>query len=319
MNTLTDIGAFFLRGVSVIGPLSLASAVAVAASAVLALTPLVRHAGAVSFVWQRLIGRLPKRKTTWGIVYDANTKRPIPFAKVQLVNGGKRVLETRIADREGRYGFLTTPDSLSTTEVQVSIITSARGYTFPSKAPVSVDTFLYNNLYYGASVTIRDQMLVNFDIPMDPLKPSSAPLLVKSPSIALGALAAMLADAGFWIGAFIVPLNVILVPSPFALGVLFLFLGTASLRIWGVAEHPFGTILDSATGKAIPFALMTLNDLSGKRIAFAVSDELGRYFMAVPRGTYELTVVTSASVVPPRQVKEQIVTRKGWLTRSIPI
>lgn len=313
----TNIGDFFMRGVSIIGPLSFASAVAVGASVLLALAPLVRHSGAVSFAWQRLIGKLPKRKTTWGVIYDANTKRPIPFAKVQLVNEQKRVLETRIADHGGRYGFLTTPDSLLAKEVRIAIIVSARGYRFPAHTPVSVDTFIYNNLYYGEPVTVRDQMLVNFDIPMDPLKPSNVPLLVQSPSIALGAIAAMLADAGFWLGAFVVPLNLILMPGPVTFGILCLFLGTASLRIWGIREHPFGTILDATTGKAMPFALMTLNDLSGRRIAFAVSDERGRYFMAIPRGTYELTIVTSASIARPRQIKQRITARKGWLTKSL--
>jgi hypothetical protein len=304
---------------TIIGPLSLASAVVVAASAIVALVPLMHHKGAFSFAWQRLMGVLPARKRTWGTVYDANTKQPVPFAKVQLVNEQKRVLETRIADRQGRYGFLTTPDSLLANKVTIAIMVSARGYAFPSRAPVTVDTFIYNNLYYGAPVTVQDKTLVNFDIPMDPLRPSHAPLVVKSPSVALGVTVAMLADAGFWLGAFVVPLNLILMPNPFTLGVLFLFLGTASLRIWGITEHPFGTIKDLTTGTAMPFALVTLNDVSGKRVAFAVSDELGRYFMAVPRGAYELTVVTSASVTPPRQVKEHITAHKGWLTASIPI
>ncbi|MCC6405337.1 MAG: carboxypeptidase regulatory-like domain-containing protein, partial [Candidatus Yanofskybacteria bacterium] len=256
---------------------------------------------------------------TWGTVYDANTKRPIPFARVQLLDRNKRVLETRIADREGRYGFLTTPESLMAQNVQVAIVASASDYRFPSRAPVTIDTFIYNNLYYGDLITVDDRTLVNFDIPMDPERPSTAPLMVKSPSVALGASVAALADAGFWVGLVMVPLNFVLMPNPFTLGTLFLFLGTASLRLWGIQEHPFGVVLDAATGRAMPFALITLDDMTGKRVAFAVSDERGRYFLVVPRGTYRMTTQSSASVVPPRRTTNIIEVGKGWITRSLTI
>lgn len=308
----------------VIGLLSAASAIAVGASAVAALAPLLATSGfqALAFGWQSLMGFfgiLPKRKSAWGTVYDASTKRPIPFARVQLLDRNKRVLEARIADREGRYGFLATPESLMAQNLQVSIVANAPNYRFPSHAPVTIDTFIYNNLYYGDLITVDDRMLVNFDIPLDSDSPSTLPLVVKSPSVALGASAAALADAGFWIGLIMVPLNFILMPNPFTLGTLFLFLGTASLRLWGIQERPFGVVLDAATGRAMPFALITLDDMTGKRVAFAVSDERGRYFLAVPRGAYRMTTQSSASVVPPRRTTQTVEVGKGWITRSLTI
>ncbi|MEK7638478.1 MAG: hypothetical protein AAB375_03590 [Patescibacteria group bacterium] len=312
-----------LSGASdVIEPISIASAVAVGASAVVALMPILGSSGAGAFLWQGLMGMLgllPKRKKVWGTVYDSNTKRPIPFAKVQLMDRNKRVLETHIADKDGRYGFLTTPESLLAQNVQISILPSARDYLFPAHTAASVDTLVYNNLYYGDLITVNDKTLINFDIPMDPVRPSAAPLVVKSPSIVLGASVAAIADAGFWLGLIMIPLNAIIAPSPFTLGVLFLFLGTASLRIWGISEHPFGTITDSATGRPMPFALITLNDLSGKHVGFTVSDERGRYFLVADKGTYEMTIFTPATIVPIRQSKQIIEARKGWITREIKI
>ncbi|MCC6404782.1 MAG: carboxypeptidase regulatory-like domain-containing protein [Candidatus Yanofskybacteria bacterium] len=305
----------------VIGALSAVSAIAVGASAVAALAPLLASSGVqvLAFWWQSALGALgilPKRKKTWGTVYDSNTKRPIPFAKVQLLDRNKRVLEVRIADREGRYGFLTTPESLMEQSVQVALVASALNYRFPSRAQASVDTFIYNNLYYGDLVTVDDAVLISFDIPMDPEQPSRAPLVVKSPSVALGASVAALADAGFWLGLIMVPLNFVLMPNPFTLGTLFLFLGTASLRLWGIQEHPFGVVIDAATKSAMPFALITLDDMTGRRVAFAVSDERGRYFLVAPRGTYRMTAQTPASVVPPRRSTQTIDIAKGWITRS---
>jgi hypothetical protein len=67
----------------------------------------------------------------------------------------------------------------------------------------------------------------------------------------------------------------------------------------------------------MPFALITLNDLTGKRVAFAVSDERGRYFIVAERGNYELAVFTPATIVPPRQSRITIQAKKGWITRQI--
>jgi hypothetical protein len=304
----------------VIGDISVISTAAVATTAVVALIPILSSAGSLAFIWQGLmamLGLLPKRKKVWGTVYDANTKRPIPFAKVQLLDRTKRVLETHIADKEGRYGFLTTPESLIAQHVQILILPSANDYAFPAHTPATVDSFVYNNLYYGELITMSDQQLINFDIPMDPLHPSAAPLFVKSPSILLGASVAAIADAGFWLGLVLIPLNAILMPSPFTLGVLFLFLGTASLRIWGIQDHPFGIVTDTATGRPMSFALITLNDLSGKRVGFTVTDEQGRYFLVADRGTYEMVVFTPATIVPARQVKQVIDASKGWITRQL--
>ncbi len=312
------IGGALSGASSTIGLISMAASVAVILSALMALSGL--GAGAFAFAWQwfqGVLGLLPARKKVWGTVYDSNTKRPIPFAKVQLMDRNKRVLETRIADKDGRYGFLTSPESLMAQNVQISILPGANGYLFPSHAPVTVDTFVYNNLYFGDLITVSDKTLINFDVPMDPVRPSATPLLLKSPSIALGASVAAIADAGFWLGVIMVPLNFILNPNPFTLGVLFLFFGTASLRIWGISEHPFGTVTDNQTGRAMPFALITLNDLTGKRIGFTVTDEQGRYFLVAERGTYEINVFTPAAIQPTRQARSTIEARKGWITREL--
>jgi hypothetical protein len=126
-----------------------------------------------------------------------------------------------------------------------------------------------------------------------------------------------MADAGFWLGMIMVPLSFLVNPNPFTFGTLCVFLGTASLRLFGITEHPFGTVKDAKTGAAMPFALMTLNDTAGKRIAFAVSDERGRYFMVVEKGEYTLTVFTPAAIQPPRKAMQTVRAKKGWITREI--
>jgi len=283
---------------------------------------LVRQArkGAVPYLWQKcraLIDFLPHRKNVWGTVYDATTKRPIAFAKVQLLDMHKRVLETRIADQDGRYGFLTTFKLVGSPQSKIRVAVASRGYTFPSRVSPTIDTLMYSNFYFGQSIDVHNDVLLNFDIPMDPISVVAPSKFFRAPSIALGVLAALFADLGLVVGIIIVPLSFILVPNPFTLGVVFLFLGTVSMRVWGIVEHPFGVVKDTSTGRPLAFALLTLDDREGKRVAFTVSDERGRYFLVIPKGSYVLTATTPASTGPMRTTKSTIDSARGWITREI--
>lgn len=307
------------NAITVIGPVSLASVVVLLASTSAVVIPMLGP-GTGAFVYQwfmAAVGFLPKRKKVWGTVYDARTKRPIPFARVQLLDRNKRVLETRVADKNGRYGFLTMPESLSSKDIQAYLEISHHDYAFPSKTPISVDKLVYGNLYYGELLTISEKELINFDVPMDPLRPPKTPFVLASPSITLGISVAAIADASFWLGLVVVPLNFILQPNPFSFGVLCLFLGAASLRLFGISEHPYGVIKDSQTGRPMPFALITLSDMDGKRTAFTVSDESGRYFMVVDGGKYMMDVFTSSDIAPQRKNQIFIEAKRGWITKEI--
>lgn len=298
---------------------SFALALGMGISAIIALIPLA-GTGFSAFVRQRLgafFRLLPERKMTWGTVYDALTKRPIPYATMRLIDGNRRVLETRVADRDGKYGFLVTPASLHEEGLSIEILPSAPGYVFPSQRVPDIDGFIYNNLYHGGLVVLDQQKLVNFDIPLDPVEPRIESLVRTSPSIAVSATLAALADIGLWAGLVVVPLSVIITPNPFTIGVLCVYLGTLSLRIFGVRERPFGIVLDVHTKKPLPFSLIVVMNKDKERIAYAVSDERGRYVLTLPAGLYTVEAHTSAQIVPGREKREQMKVSHGWLTSPI--
>ena len=279
-----------------------------------------RRHGVFGYIRQKimiLFTILPPRKKVWGTIYDSRTKRPIAFAKVKLLDVNNRVLEEHVADSEGRYGFLATPEIFLNRTQRIRIVVTAHGHTFPSRATPTLDGLLYSNLYFGTSLDVNKDLLLSFDIPMDPTHTAASVRTRRAPSIAFGILTALIADIGFFAGVILVPLSFILVPNPFTLGILFLFLGTASLRLWGIIEHPFGVVKDIYTKKAFPFALITLDDTNGKRVAFTVSDERGRYFLLAKKGSYMLTVVTPALVEPMRTVNIPIDSSEGWVTREL--
>lgn len=59
----------------------------------------------VYLVFRRLAR--PGRSKNWGIIYDARTKKPVPFAVARIVETQyNKVLESRVTDSKGRYNFL---------------------------------------------------------------------------------------------------------------------------------------------------------------------------------------------------------------------
>lgn len=273
------------------------------------------------FVGQSLkvfFGLLPRRKEVWGTVYDAQTKRPISYALVRLM-ADKRLLETHIADAQGRYGFLATRDLLVRNNADITISVSADSYRFPSVQKPSIDSLIYGTLYFGGPIALDGQNLLNFDIPLDSVQNSAEIRLATNPATVFKSVLAVLADVSFWLGFVMVPLNYIVAPGPSALGLVFLFLGTVSLRLWGVGEYPFGVVRDAQTNSGVPFALITLHDVSGRRVSFTVSDEKGRYFLVAKAGDYDISVHTPASIEPSRHTKTRISVRRGWITRPLSV
>ncbi len=305
LNVMRDVLIFFLSVYGIIAVLVLFAAVAFAFAVIRGLRGLVRL--------------LPSRKRVWGTVYNAETKRPIPFARVQLIDSNKRVLETHIADRDGRYGFLAAPASFTNAVVHVQMLVSAPGFAFPSRRTPSLDTLVYDKLYFGEALSVQSAELINFDIPLDPINPAASHADASVPRIAPGVWTARIADIGLWVGLIVVPLAVVMRPTFFTIGLAFVFVGTVSQRVWGVIERPFGIVKDIATGRPLPFALITLHDETGRRCAFAISDERGRYFLLAAPETRTMSIHTPAEVVPGRTATIALSKSRGWITREVSV
>ncbi len=268
----------------------------------------------ISFL--EIIG-IRKRAKPWGTVYDAFTKKPIPFAKVKLMDEHSRVLETKIADKEGRFGFLVSAQTLTEEGVKIQLSAEKKGYRFPSgRVTPPKDTILYDNVYVGGIKVIQTKEAANFDLPLDPEK-TELKEAIKAPARKMHNFLARLADVGFWFGLVTAPLAYLSDPNLFSFIILILFLVLAFFRVFGLKERPYGLIVNQETKNPMSFALITLNDKLGHRKGFTVSDEQGRYFLVTEKGDYDLNVFTPANVQPPRTVKKELYTKKGWITEEV--
>lgn len=263
---------------------------------------------------------IKKRARAWGTVYNAATKEPLPFTKIQLIGKDMRVLETRITDREGRYGFLSNGEGLAPGELFTFAMLPARtDFAFPSKRVTGQsDTVLYPQVYNGGMAQAQPGQLIKFDIPMDPLKPELAGGIIKLPKVHLHNFLVTLSHACFIVGLVLVPLNYIFHPTKLNLFMLILFVGINSLVILGdMRQRSYGVVVDRTNGGAMPYSLITLSDKTQQRKGFTVSDNQGRYYLLSDKGMYDIAVFTPANVNPPRSIKEPITAGRGWVAKKI--
>ncbi len=269
-----------------------------------------------------LIPQLVKfRRNTkpWGSVYDSLTKRPVPFARVEMLNNERRVLETVIADKDGRYGFLVSP-KISSNTGGIQLRVGAADYSFPSqKAPTVVETEVYPNTYLGGVIS-ADIAMANFDIPLDPLtyneKRSSLPYF-KITSVRVNNIWTLLSNLLFAIGIIYSVSNIISNPEPLNLLPIGFVLVTAMLRISGFKLKPFGLTLNGEDSEPLPFTFVTLYNVAGERKKFTVSDPMGRYFLLTDKGSYMLKAYTPSHIEPTREKDVKIYTGKGWISEKI--
>lgn len=287
-----------------------------AAAAGLAATVAQKEVVGATYSMFQVVG-LKRKAKVWGVIYDADSKKPVPYAKVDLVDQSGRVLESRFADRDGRYGFLTSPSSVHQSEMQISIRVSKPGFNFPSKlvSGSTADYIVYDHPYHGESVTIKKEGIINYNIPVDPTSLQRHSWSGFGLSF-IGTAADRILSFGFYLGLITVPLTYYLMPTTKNLIIFIAFFGANLFRIL-VVYRPYGVTIDAMTGKPLAFALVTLNDAAGNRVAFTVSDEYGRYILSGPSGQeYQVTAYTPANIHQQRIVHQHVNKLKGWSSKG---
>ncbi|TSC90893.1 MAG: glycoside hydrolase [Parcubacteria group bacterium Licking1014_17] len=289
-----------------------------AASALSLLSPGSSITGFLAYLLDNflILFGIRKRRGHWGIVYNSVTKEPLPFIRVQVISKDMRVLESRVTDRQGRYGFLVSPETIMGSFLECKLNVEGKDFVFPSaKTPDNSDQILYQNIYHGEMVKIEPGKPVMFDIPIDPVGEAKKKIWsVSNMKLSRGMI--ILADVAFWVSLVILPLIFIIHPTwpnflvlaVFALVNLFRFVGE-------IRERSFGVIKDRESKRPLPYALVMLDDMMGLRKNFAISDSMGRYFLLSDKGEYTISAVTPADVMPQRSVNVPITAKRGWIAR----
>lgn len=269
-------------------------------------------------LWYQLLGltHLRRRRARCsGVVYDSATKRPIPLATVQLLRADGRILEKRVTDTEGRFDFLLSEEPSSGAGFTVRV--SKQGYRFPSTAPVGSEAEFYPNIYRGGDIVISRDKLLNVDIPLDPEMPQAVtPQRPARPAPVVWLSA--LGTASYRISLVTAPLNFLLMPNLFNGVMVGIVALVGILRALGYTVRPFGVIMNSADGMAVPSAFVALSVCGRQRTGCTVSDARGRFFLRSLGGLHELAVNPAVpTTLPSGRTTRVITTPDGWMRRTI--
>lgn len=235
---------------------------------------------------QPLLLFVGRRRKDWGLVYSSLTKLPVDLALVRLIESGtKRLIQTRVTDKQGRYLFLADQGTYEI-EVQKS------GFTFPS-------SYLKNktqdldliDLYHGGPVTVTAKSTsLTYPIPLDPKERTETPAQVLSLR-RKRTLQQGLAYAGPVFALISVTLTPTLTTTAL-LVIQFLFLGLfRRLATRGKPPHSWGEVSDDTDGQPLSYAVARIFESHfNKLLETQITDKLGRYAFLVGRGTFYMTI-----------------------------
>jgi hypothetical protein len=244
-------------------------------------------------IWSLILSFLGirKRHKPWGVVYDSQTKQPLDPAYVSLLDENGKEVDSAITDLDGRYGFLVKPGVYT-------LAAKKTHYTFPSQKMTGRDhDELYNNLYYGDTIIVREEgQVISKNIPMDPEafdwnEFAKRDMGVLRTNARRAVLWARITNIFFVVGFTIAVVAFFLVPAPYNLMIFLLYLLMLALRVFGLRPKHSGQIKDKTTGQPLSFAVIKIfgaktNVQVGRRVA----DQYGRYYALVGKGEYVITI-----------------------------
>lgn len=244
-------------------------------------------------IWSLILSFLGirKRHKPWGVVYDSQTKQPLDPAYVSLFDENGKEVDSAITDLDGRYGFLVKPGVYT-------LAAKKTHYAFPSQKMTGRDhDELYNNLYYGETIIIREEgQVISKNIPMDPEafdwnEFAKRDMGVLRTNARRAVLWARITNIFFVVGFVIAIVAFFLVPAPYNLMIFLLYLLMLALRVFGLRPKHSGQIKDKTTGQPLSFAVIKIfGAATNVQVGRRVADQYGRYYALVGRGEYVIVI-----------------------------
>ncbi len=244
------------------------SAVTAAGSGGVATTTMINRIGVI-------LGILtPKKKKTWGFVYDLSTYKPVPFVTIRLLQNGKLIDQT-VSQLDGKYGI---PVALAGAYV---LELKALGFR-PIMEEITVSTL------NGTKEVVKDIALQRTDKGINVFNYLLAYLKPELISI-IRAISTILFVVGMGISIWATiqtqsALNYALIGF---YGIIILWNGIAYVR--GLSLKT-GSITDSKTGKGIKGAVVRIISPKDGQVGAYMTNSEGKIKFDLPAGRYGYTV-----------------------------
>jgi hypothetical protein len=243
-----------------------------------------------------------KRRRYWGRVFDTTSGKGVDMALVRLYDAKTmNLVTTAVSDVAGKYNFHPKPGNYV-------LSVAKEGYIFPTQIFAQYGLFhkdsatkdqLIQSHYVGQPIEINEtNPNLNIEIPIDPVK-QKAPFLLKVKLyahdiidlIAVG-LSAIFAPA-LVIGTLISIFTAVVLPirRNVIFAAVYVIITTVFIVSRAIKSSRYGVIIDKATRKPIPGAMVSLfDDKYNSLKSTAVTDKFGRFTIFAPLGKYYLKV-----------------------------
>ncbi len=255
-------------GLGAVGVVSvLSSAYATSASFASSFSKIVSY---LSFGFLRLRKRKP-----WGRVINHLTGRPIEGAVVKILDTGfRKVKETQVTDKEGRFGFLVAPGSYL-----IQVLRSGFG---EKETPI----FQVADLNHSP----------NLEISLEALHIGLAEYALRTARFWhwLNLFLDRLSPFTITIGTIASILSALIAPTMlnYAILALYALLILLMTVVKNIAVRSFGRVLSRVTAAPVPLAVVRLYDVKKNwLIGTHVTDESGRFRFLINPGEYYVTAV----------------------------
>jgi hypothetical protein len=249
-----------------------------------------------------------KNKNRWGITFDIETKAPIPAVKITLFDSDMKELETTYSDKDGRFGFLAK-------EGVYKLGIEKKDYqTFTE----SVNDDLYGKLYIGKDLVVGGDDVLSVNIALESITinwSEYASEKNKQYSGTWSLVKKYLFTTLYFIGFIITGLITYFYPSIFniiLLGINIIFF----IIIFFIKKKSYGTV-ETKGRSPVPFAVVNLYDENHIKKAFAVTDVIGRYYMLVDNGSYNMKVVGQPVGGDKKEIKDSVNVRNEIVNKNI--
>lgn len=240
-----------------------------------------------------------ERRKPWGRVYSDLTGNPVAGATVRIYDAQfKKVKETQITDRDGRFGFLVSPGDYFLDIVKP-------GFAELETAPMHI---------------ADPKEVLALEIAM---KPETADVNERSLRLlrtlnTITSVFNLINPYLFVFGTALSMFIAVVVPTAFNYGVLALYLVLDAVKIllarWSLKS--FGTVTDAHNKTPIPLTVVRVFDekrswLLGTR----VTDDLGRFHFLLMPGSYYVSCVKTG--YKPYQSKPMVLKKSGMIAFDV--
>ena len=249
-----------------------------------------------------------KRGTSFGYIYDSSTKDPISQAIVRVYDADGKLVWTDVTDSKGLFGPVLE-DSVYTIKV------SARDYEFPSTVIFGKSDYPLENVYHGEEFEVKDGVVPEFSIPLDPLEISWLRRFVISFGSRMRVFYKLFTLLLFIFGLIFSLYAYGKSPNWFNFIILLLYIPSFAIIVFGVfkKKERYGVVKDK-NGNPIRGVSVGLRGMEYERIVEKrVTDGEGRYSFVVNKGEYELVILETGYEVLGIEEKKDKVLSDGSL------